>query len=66
MSNSYNKEYKGFYITYSEGNIKIFESIDSMNLLQQSDCNINSEKDFEVELMWLIDDYERSQNQNDY
>jgi hypothetical protein len=54
MSNSYKKEYKGFYITYNEGNIKIYES------------NINSEKDFEIELMWLIDAYERTQNQTDY
>jgi hypothetical protein len=37
-----------------------------MNLLQQNDCNINSEKDFEIELMWLIDAYERTQNQTDY
>ena len=49
MSNSYKKEYKGFYITYNEGTIKIYESSDSTTLLQQSDCNINSEKDFEVE-----------------
>ena len=66
MSNSYKKEYKGFYITYNEGNIKIYESIDSMNLLQQNDCNINSEKDFEIELMWLIDAYERTQHRPDY
>lgn len=58
MSSSFSKEYKGYHITYNEGVIKIFESKDLLNLLMTSECNIKSEKDLEVEIMWLVDDYE--------
>ena len=61
MSDSYSREYKGYYVTYSDGKVKVYNSELSDVPLKESNCNIKDEKDFEVEIMWLVDEYERTQ-----
>jgi len=65
MKIEYNKNYKGYIFKYTEdkdkGKFEIFtESDDKTVLFKNYNLKINSEKDFEMEIIYQIEKIEKS------
>ena len=54
--------YNGFYFVYENETVIMYENELSTSPLKTSDIVINSDKDFEMEMMWMYEKYSSDHN----
>ena len=59
------REYKNFFVVYKEGKLTLFDSALKDNPLKEVNVKISNERDFEIETMWVVEEYERAQTSSD-
>ena len=62
MNNTeYTRQYCGYFFTYSDSTISMFKTVTcTVPVWRLSVPGIKSEKDFEVEIMWMLNRYDSS------
>ena len=60
-NNEYTREYCGYFFTYSDNTISMFKTNTcTIPIWRTLTSGIKSEKDFEVEIMWMLNRYDSS------
>tara|TARA_A100001515_G_C4561206_1_gene206669 strand:- start:394 stop:588 length:195 start_codon:yes stop_codon:yes gene_type:complete len=62
MSDKKTRLYNGFYFVYENETVLMFENELSTSPLKKSDTVIKSDKDFEMEMMWMFEKYSKDTN----
>lgn len=62
MEDKKTRLYNGFYFVYENETVIMYENELSTSPLKTSDIVINSDKDFEMEMMWMYEKYSSDHN----